>query len=306
MNLTITKKITKRGWLKVMLKQQDQADGIRRMSKSKPVRVIAVASGKGGVGKTNVSVNVGISLVQMGQRVVLMDADMGLANVDILLGVYPKYNLSHVLAGEKTLDEIMVTAPSGLKLIPGASGIQKMTELSTIEQAAVIRAFSEIDQQIDVLIVDTAAGISASVVNFSRACQEIIIVICDEPTSLTDAYAFIKLLNRDYACNNFHIIANMVQTVQQGRALFQKLNKVTDNYLDVTLQFAGAIPYDEYLRESVKKQTPVVIGFPRSKSAQAMKSIATKIGNWPLKTQAGGYIEFFIERMVKYSQKDIA
>jgi flagellar biosynthesis protein FlhG len=289
-----------------MLKQLDQAAGIRKMNKSKPVRVIAIASGKGGVGKTNISVNVGISLVQMGQRVVLMDADMGLANVDILLGVYPKYNLSHVLTGEKTLDEIMVTAPSGLKLIPGASGIQKMTELSTIEQAAVIRAFSEIDQQIDVLIVDTAAGISSSVVNFSRACQEIIIVICDEPTSLTDAYAFIKLLNRDYGCNSFHIVTNMVQSVQQGKALFQKLNKVTDNYLDVTLQFVGAIPYDEYLRQSVQKQTPVVLGFPRSKSAQAMKAIAMKIDNWPLKTHAGGYIEFFIERMVKYAQKDVA
>ncbi len=302
----MTKKTTKHGWLKVMLKQPDQAAGMRRMSKNKPVRVIAVASGKGGVGKTNVSVNVGISLVQMGQRVVLMDADMGLANVDILLGVYPKFNLSHVLAGEKTLNEIMVTSPSGLKLIPGASGIQKMTELSTIEQAAVIRAFSEIDQQIDVLIVDTAAGISSGVVNFSRACQEIIIVVCDEPTSLTDAYAFIKLLHRDYGCNSFHVITNMVQSLQHGRALFQKLNKVTDNYLDVTLQFAGAVPYDEYLRQSVQKQMPVVLGFPRSKSAQAMKSIAAKIDSWPLKMQAGGYIEFFIERMVKYVQKDTA
>jgi flagellar biosynthesis protein FlhG len=290
-----------------MLKQPDQAAGIRRMSKNKPVRVIAVSSGKGGVGKTNVSVNVGISLVQMGLRVVLMDADMGLANVDILLGVYPKYNLSHVLTGEKTLDEVMVTSPSGLKLIPGASGIQKMTELSSIEQAAVIRAFSEIDEQIDVLIVDTAAGISSSVVNFSRACQEIILVICDEPTSLTDAYAFIKLLNRDYGCSHFHVVANMVQSLQQGKALFQKLGKVTNNYLDVTLQFAGAVPYDEYLRQSVQKQTPVVMAYPHSKSAQAMKEIAVKIDNWPLKTQAGGYIEFFIERMVKYAaQKDVA
>jgi len=214
----------------------------------KPVRVIAVTSGKGGVGKTNLSVNVGIALSQMGQRVVLMDADMGLANVDILLGVYPKFNLSHVLSGEKTLDEIMIDGPAGLRVIPGASGIQKMSELTTVEQAAVIHAFSEIDQDIDVLIVDTAAGISASVVNFARACQEIIVVVCDEPTSLTDAYAFIKLLNRDYGLSHFHVITNMVQTVQQGLALFQKLSKVTDRYLDVTLKFAGAVPYDEYLR----------------------------------------------------------
>jgi len=192
-------------------------------------------------------------------------------------------------------------------VIPGASGIQKMSELNTIEQAAVINAFSEIDHDLDVLIVDTAAGISASVVNFARASQEIIVVVCDEPTSLTDAYAFIKLLNRDYGLSNFHVITNMVQTVQQGHALFQKLSKVTDRYLDVALHYAGAVPFDEYLRKSVQKQTPVVAAFPRSKSSQALKTIATRINGWPIKSQAGGYIEFFIERMIQYgSQKDVA
>ena len=277
------------------------------MNKVKPVRVIAVTSGKGGVGKTNLSVNIGIALSQMGRRVVLMDADMGLANVDILLGVYPSFNLSHLLSGEKTLDEIMIDGPSGLRVIPGASGIQKMSELTATEQASVIHAFSESDQDIDVLIVDTAAGISSSVVNFARASQEIIVVVCDEPTSLTDAYAFIKLLNRDYGLSNFHVITNMVQTVQQGHALFQKLSKVTDRYLDVTLRFAGAVPYDEYLRKSVQKQNPVVTGFPRSKAALALKTIAARIDTWPMKYQAGGYIEFFIERMIQYgSQKDVA
>jgi flagellar biosynthesis protein FlhG len=286
--------------------QPDQAAGIRNMNKIKPVRVLAVTSGKGGVGKTNLSVNLGIALSQVGQRVALLDADMGLANVDILLGMYPKFNLSHVLTGEKSLDEIMLTGPSGLKVIPGASGIQKMSELSNIEQAAVIRAFSDVDQDLDVLIVDTAAGISASVVNFARACQEILIVVCDEPTSLTDAYAFIKLLNRDYGISHFHVITNMVQTLQQGQALFQKLTKVTDHYLDVTLQFAGAVPYDEYLRKSVQKQTPVVVGFPKSKASLAVKAIASRINAWPIKSQAGGYLEFFIERMIQYSSEDNA
>jgi flagellar biosynthesis protein FlhG len=288
-----------RGWRKAMHKQADQADGIRKMRKINPVRVIAIASGKGGVGKTNLSVNTGIALAQMGRRVALLDADMGLANVDILLGVYPKFNLSHVLSGDKTLTEIMLDGPSGLRVIPGASGIQKMSELSTIEQAAVIHAFSEMDQDLDVLIVDTAAGISGNVVNFSRACQEIIVVVCDEPASLTDAYAFIKLLNRDYDLSNFHVITNMVQTVQQGQALFQKLTKVADHYLDVTLRFLGAVPYDDYLRKSVQKQTPVVVAFPGSKSSIAVKEIAEKIDNWPLKAQAGSYIEFFIERMIQ-------
>jgi flagellar biosynthesis protein FlhG len=165
-----------------MHNRSDQAAGIRKMKSIKPVRVIAVASGKGGVGKTTVSVNVAVALAKMGQRVALLDADMGLANVDILLGIYPKFNLAHVLSGEKALNEIMLDGPYGLKVIPGASGIQKMSELSTIEQAALIRAFSELDQDLDILIVDTAAGISASVINFVRACQEIKVVICDEPT----------------------------------------------------------------------------------------------------------------------------
>lgn len=182
-----------------------------------------------------------------------------------------------------------------------------MAELSTVEQAAVVRAFSEIDQDLDVLIVDTAAGISASVVNFARACQEIIVVVCDEPTSLTDAYAFIKLLNRDYGLPNFHVVANMVQTVQQGQALFQKLTKVTDHYLDVTLRFVGVVPYDEWLRKAVQKQVPVVVAFPESKASIAIKEIAGKIDGWPIKAQAGSYIEFFIERLVQYdSQKDVA
>jgi flagellar biosynthesis protein FlhG len=276
------------------------------MNKTNPVRVIAITSGKGGVGKTNLSVNLGIALAKMGREVALLDADMGLANVDILLGIYPKFNLSHVLSGDKTLAEIMLDGPSGLKVIPGASGIQKMSELSTIEQAAVIRAFSEIDQDLDVLIVDTAAGISAGVVNFARACQEIIVVVCDEPTSLTDAYAFIKMLNRDYKLSNFHVITNMVQTVQQGEELFQKLTKVTDHYLDVTLRFLGAVLYDDFLRKAVQKQTPVIVAFPGSKASVALKKIAGKIDSLPLTAQTGNYIEFFIERMIQYdSQMDV-
>jgi flagellar biosynthesis protein FlhG len=223
------------------------------------------------------------------------------------LGIYPKFNLSHVLSGEKTLPEVMQVGPSGLKVIPGASGIQKMAELSLAEQAAMIHAFSELDQDLDVLIVDTAAGISAGVVNFTRACQEIIVVVCDEPTSLTDAYAFIKLLNRDYKLSNFHVVTNMVKTAQQGQALFQKLTKVTDHYLDVTLRFVGAVPHDECLRKSVQKQSPVVVAFPESKATLAIKEIAGKIDSWPIKAQAGSFINFFSEQMIQYdSHRDVA
>jgi flagellar biosynthesis protein FlhG len=288
-----------------MHKPPDQAAGIRKMNNPNPVKVIAITSGKGGAGKSNLSVNLGIALAQKGRRVAILDADMGLANVDILLGIYPKFNLSHVLTGEKTLQEIIQVGPSGLKVIPGASGIQKMAELSVTEQASLIHAFSELDKDLDVLIVDTAAGISASVVNFTRACQEIIVVVCDEPTSLTDAYAFIKLLNRDYKLSNFHVITNMVKTAQQGQALFQKLTKVTDHYLDVTLRFIGAVPHDPNLGKAVQKQNPVVVAFPDTKAAISIKEIAGKIDNWPVQAQTGSFINFFVERMLQYDSNKV-
>jgi flagellar biosynthesis protein FlhG len=287
-----------------MRNNKDQAAGIRNMNKLKPVRVMAIASGKGGVGKTNLSVNLGVSMSKMGRKVVLLDADMGLANVDVLLGLRPEFNLSHVLTGEKNLSEIMLQGPAGLNIIPASSGVQKMSDLNNIEQSAIIHAFSEIDQNIDVLLVDTAAGISPSVVNFARACQDVIVVVCDEPTSLTDAYAFIKLLNRDYGMNHFHVLSNMVRSMPQGQVLFNKLTKVTDRYLDVTLQFAGAVPFDEDLRKSVQKQSAVIESYPNSKAAIAIKDIARRIDNWPIKTQSDGYLEFFVERMIEYSAQE--
>jgi flagellar biosynthesis protein FlhG len=283
----------------------DQAAGLRRMNRPRPVRVLAVASGKGGVGKTNVSVNLAVSLAHMGRKVLVFDADLGLANVDVMLGLHPQYNLSHVLSGERSLEEILVEGPAGVRIIPASSGIQRMAELSPAEHAGMIRAFSELSSEVDVLLVDTAAGISDSVVSFSKAAQEVIVVVCDEPASITDAYALIKLLNKEHNVRRFRVLANMAHSPQEGRELFAKIVRVTDRFLeDVVLDFMGSVPYDEYLRKAVQKQRPVVDAYPRSKAAQAFTSLAKKADSWPMPTAAGGYLEFFVERLVRSDTAD--
>jgi len=276
----------------------DQAAGLRRMMRPRPVRVIAVTSGKGGVGKTNVSVNLAVALSLAGREVMLLDADLGLANVDVLLGLQVRQNLSHVLEGRCTLEEIIVPGPAGLRIVPAASGVARMAGLSPAEHAGLIRAFSDIGGSLDVLVVDTAAGISDSVIAFTRAAQEVIVVVCDEPASITDAYAMIKVLSRDHGLERFHVLANMARSVQEGRDLYRKIATVTGRFLDVTLHFMGVVPYDEQLRKAVQRQRAVVEAYPRSRSALAFKNLAQKADNWPVPEQPRGHLEFFVERLL--------
>lgn len=282
----------------------DQAEGLRRMTQGQPVRVLAVSSGKGGVGKTNASVNLGVALAALNRKVMILDADLGLANIDVLLGLHPKRNLSHVLSGDCDLSDIVLDAPGGIKVIPASSGVSRMSNLSDGETAGIINAFSGISHDLDVLIVDTAAGLDKSVVNFCRAAQEVLVVVCDEPASITDAYALIKVLNKEHGIHRFRILANMAHSVQEGRELYGKLLTVTDRFLDVSLDFLGAVPFDDFLRKSVRKQQAVTMAYPRSPSAMAFHAMAQKINKWPLPKAAGGYLEFFVERLINYNHKN--
>jgi flagellar biosynthesis protein FlhG len=282
---------------------EDQATGLRRMINPEPVRVIAVTGGKGGVGKTSISANLGVAFAELGRRVLLLDADLGLANLDVMLGLHAERNLSHVMQGECSLEDIMVTGPKGMRVVPGASGIQRMAEMSPAENAGLIHAFSEVANDVDVLLIDTAAGISDLVISFSRAAQEQIVVVCDEPASITDAYAIIKLLNREYGVSRFRILANMVKSVQEGRDLYNKMCRVTDQYLDVMLNYMGSIPYDEQLRKAVKSQKPVVDAYPRSRVAQAFKNLAKKADSWPVPSGVSGDLQFFVERLIQFSSQ---
>ncbi|VAW66341.1 Flagellar synthesis regulator FleN [hydrothermal vent metagenome] len=279
----------------------DQAAGIRRMVSKKPVQVIAVSSGKGGVGKTNVSVNLSLALVAAGQNVLLMDADLGLANVDLLLGLHTEFNLSHVVSGERSLQEVIVDGPQGLKIIPAASGLQTMSELNPGQHAGVIRAFSDLSLPMDTLVVDTAAGISDGVVSFVKASNEVVVVVCNEPTSLTDAYALIKVMSEEHGVLKFNILANSVRDPQEGIKLFKKLSRVTDYYLDVTLVYMGAVPHDECLVKAVKKQQAVMQSYPQSPSSLAFRALAKTAIQWPVPATASGHLAFFVERLIKFS-----
>ncbi len=270
---------------------------------AKPIRVLAVASGKGGVGKTNVAVNLAVSLSKLGNRVLLMDADMGLANVDIMLGLQTKYNLAHVLTGEKTLIEIMVDAPGGFKIIPASSGDSRMAQLTVAENAGIVNAFSTIDNFLDVLIIDTAAGIADSVVSYCRASQEVIIVVTDEPASMTDAYALIKILSKEHKLTNFKLMANMTRTEQHGKELHKKFANVCERFLEVSVDYLGTIPFDHDLRTAIQKQSPVTLSSPNSESAKAFKKAAMNIDQWQIPTDATGYLQFFIENLFKYKSQ---
>jgi flagellar biosynthesis protein FlhG len=268
------------------------------MSSSHPVKVIAVTGGKGGVGKTNLSVNLSVALAQLQRRVVLMDADLGLANVDVLLGLQARFTLADVLKGERSMRDILLTGPSGLKIVPASSGVQQMAKLSHQEHAAIINSFSELSEQVDILMVDTAAGISDTVVSFVRASQEVIIVVCDEPSSITDAYALMKLLNTEHEVFRFRVIANMTRSTNEGINLFNKLNGVCERFLDASLQYLGNVPYDENVRKAVQKRKALLEFAPNCKASQAIRVIAQKIDAWPNSHTARGHLEFFIERLL--------
>lgn len=276
----------------------DQAAGLRNLARSKPVKVIAVTAGKGGVGKSNVSVNLAVALAQQDKNVMLLDADLGLANIDIMLGLHTKYNLSHVIQGVCHLSDIILHGPNGIRVIPASSGTEFMTQLSPAEHAGIIDSFNELTDDLDYMIIDTAAGISDTVLSFTRSSQELIVVVCDEPTSLTDAYALIKVMSKRYEWKHFHILANMVRNMKDGRELFNKLFRVSEQFLDVHLDYLGAIPFDEHVHKAVKKQKPVLIAYPESSASASMKELAVNVDNWPFKPALGGNTSFFLERLV--------
>lgn len=271
---------------------------VQRFQAPRPVKVIAVCSGKGGVGKTNVAANVAIALSADGHNVALLDADLSLANIDVLLGLQPRFNLSHVLSGEVDVADTLLKGPRGVRIIPASSGNFDMSKLDSRGQATLINAFSQMSDQPDVLVVDTAAGISPSVARFVKAAQYPVVVLRDEPASLTDAYALIKVFSRNYGMHRFHIVTNQSQGRQAGRRLFAKLDRVADSYLDVVLRHTGDIPQDDYVVKAVQQQCAVTDAYPNSPAGRAFRTLARTLAELPSATKAHGGLQFFMESLV--------
>jgi len=275
-----------------------QTAGIRTAVQPDPVQVIAVTSGKGGVGKTCVSINLAAALAAQHKRVLLLDGDLSLANADVQLGLAPKFTLEHVLDGRCTLEESIIDTPAGFRLIPASSGVSRLASLSTNEHLGLVQAFSNLACGLDTLIVDTAAGLSDSVRQFCQAAQHVLVVVRDEPASLADAYAIIKVLSRTHGVRRFQMLANMSTSQGGGESLFRKLQRVTDRFLDVVVEYAGEIPEDRFVRTAICGQRSVVAAFPSSPASRAFARLAQRTGKWQSVEGPRGNIEFMMERLL--------
>ncbi|MBA2077210.1 P-loop NTPase [Rhodanobacter sp. PCA2] len=257
-------------------------------------RPIAVAGGKGGVGKSTVAVNLGVALASAGHEVMLLDADTGLANVDVMLGLAPSRHLGHMLDGACTLQELLLPAACGLQVVPAGSGARRLAQLDHGELAAIIHAFDELARPPEYLLVDTAAGLADNVTMFAAAAAEVILVVCDEPASLTDAYGLAKVLSRDFGVRRLRMVANMTRNEGDARLLHQKLARVSDRFLEVVIEFSGWVPHDERLRQAIRRQAAVVELWPGSPSARAFKKLADTVDTWGEPGRAGlDRISFF-------------
>ena len=269
----------------------------------KPVRVITVTSGKGGVGKTNLTLALALALTSLGRRVLVWDADLGLANIDVLLGLKTTATIHDLLSGEKTLSEIIVQGPGGLKILPAASGVLEMGELSEGQKQRLLSEFDDWNEALDFLLIDTSAGLGSNVVYFNLAAQERIVVVTGEPTSITDAYALIKVLSTRYQQNAFHILPNLVAGEKEAKNVFGLLSSVADRHLSVSLGLIGFVPRDPAVPAAVRAQTPFFLAAPESEASRRVLDIAKTIATNPPDLMAGGGLVFFLDRLAGFGGK---
>jgi len=264
----------------------------------KTVRTIAVTSGKGGVGKTNITANLAIALSRLDKKVMILDADLGMSNIDVVLNLATKYNIKHLFNGEKRLKDLIVEGPQGIKILPASSGIQELTSLDEFQRMRLIEEFDSYEEDIDYLLIDTSSGISSNVAFFCMAAQEIIVVTSAEPTAMTDAYALIKVLYTKYQEKNFKVLVNSVKDSHEATDVYRRLSTATERFLSISLDYIGYVPYDGYMKKAVRKQRALVDIYPGSDAAKNLTDIAERISidnNSTIK----GTIQFFLGGLIR-------
>jgi flagellar biosynthesis protein FlhG len=262
-------------------------------------QVITVTSGKGGVGKTNVVANTAIALAQTGKRVLVLDADLGLGNIDILLGLTPKYTLEHVLNKVCRLEDIALTGPSGIVVLPASTGISQLTTLTDVQQLILQEELERLASSMDVLLIDTGAGISSTVTYFAAAAQSIVIVVSPEPTSLTDAYALMKVLLRQYRERRFHVLVNMVKSPKDAARVYRKLELAVSRFLHISLDYLGAIPLDDYVPLAVTQQRAVIEQFPNAPASRAFRELTEAVARLTPPALPKGTVQFLWQQLLR-------
>ena len=295
---------------------KDQADGLRSIVKADAStgrvtlmgskiqgsfpKVVAVTSGKGGVGKTNIVGNMAVALQNAGKRVVIVDADVGLANIDIIFNIHSKYDISHVVSGEKKLSEILIKTEHGIKIVPGGSGFSHLSQLSEGEKLNLLSEFETLQNQADIVFVDTGAGISSNVLYFNAAADECVVVATKEPTSITDAYALMKVLSNDYKVKYFKLIVNMVKSENEAKIVYSSLSGALDKFLkDVVLEYVGYVSTDNAMQKAVLKRKLVMDLYKDAVVSRNIEKIALKIIDSEIESSSNGNIRFFMNKVLE-------
>ena len=286
----------------------DQAQTLRNLSSAdmnktasnglKATNVYAITSGKGGVGKTAVVANLAYNLALMGKRVLILDADLGLANVDVVFGLSPLYNLNHFFSGEKQLQDVLVEGPHGIKILPAGSGVQNFIKLDARQKMRLLDGLDEMHTHFDFVLIDTEAGISENVTYFNTAAQEIIVVTTPEPTAITDAYALMKLLSTQYHEKKFNLVVNQIRNDDDALDVYRKLTMVANRYLDISIDYLGSIPEDRQMIDAIRKQRVISDIFPTSKITQSFHELASRICSEPPKAGPKGNLQFFWKKLL--------
>lgn len=267
--------------------------------------VLAVSGGKGGVGKTLTTANLGLCMARMGMRTLLIDGDFGLANLDVVLNLRPQFTLDDVLCGERHLKDIIMTGVEGVRIIPSSSGVMRVPELDKLQKLMLLDQIESLDEEFDVVIIDTPAGVSKNVQYWTSSSSEIIMVVTPEPTSLADCYASIKILSQTTAETNFKLIVNMVRNDLEAKKIYEKISTLSDEYLQVRVEYLGYIPFDEAVRISVRDRIPYVQKYPFSQASQGLRDISRQIVTQGTVGQLKGTMQFFWRKMVAANSPDI-